>query len=125
MRIGYASFNRLVGAERFTAAFYRRVMWLLPNQNRQVLSLRWLAKDMAGPAGRVSVHLDDRRLNLVDYESDATAGRRRDSEICWVTVGEIQESLKWGTGLEYDVSELDCKAKGDAACRFEIRHPLG
>ena len=125
LRIGYASFNRLAAAQRFTASFYQRVLRVLPMQNRQVLTLRWLASDLARPGGRVSVHLDDRRLNLVDYESDATVGRRRDSEICWVTVGEIQESLKWGTGLEYDVSELNCKAKGDAACRFEIRDPLG
>ena len=125
LRIGYASFNRLVVAQSFTAGFYRQVLRLLPIQNRKVLTLRLLARDLASPRGRVSVHRDDHRLKLVDYESDATVGRHRDIEICWVTLGEIQESLKWGTGLEYDVSELSCKARGEPACRFEIRDPLG
>jgi hypothetical protein len=125
MRIGYATIKRLVAAQRFTASFYRRVLGLLPIQKRQVLTLRWLARDLANPGGRVSVHPDDRRLNLVDHESDATVGTHRDSEIRWVTVGEIQESLKWGLSVVYNVSELNCMAKGDAARRVQIRDPLG
>ena len=124
-RVGYASFNRLVASRRAMAGVYRLLFQLLPLQNRQVLTLKWLARELAGRGGHVSVHLDDRHLNFVDQESDATVGRHRDSQICWVTMGEIQEALKWGTGLEYDISEVSCKAKGDPACRFEIREPLG
>jgi predicted hydrocarbon binding protein len=124
-RVGFASFNRLVASRRLAAGFYRLLFQLLPLHSRQMLSLRWLAREMAGRDGQVTVHLDDRRINVVDQDSDATVGRRRDSEICWETVGEIQEALKWGTGLKYDVSELSCKAKGDPACRFEIGEPLG
>jgi predicted hydrocarbon binding protein len=123
-RVGYASFNRLVAGRRLTAGALRLLFKVLPLQSRRMITLRWLAREIAGRAGRVTVHLDDRRMNLVDHESDATVGRRRDSEICWETVGEIQEALKWGTGLEYDVTELSCKAKGDPACRFEIGEPL-
>ena len=123
-RVGYASFNRLVASRRITAGAYRLLFKVLPLQTRRMMTLRWLAHEIAGGGGRVTVHLDDRRLNLVDHESDATAGRHRDSEICWETVGEIQEALKWGTGLEYDVNEMSCKAKGDPACRFEIGEPL-
>ena len=79
---------------------------------------------MAGRGGHVTVFTDDNRISLVDHDSDATVGRRRDSEICWETVGEIQEALKWGTGQEYDVNERSCKAKGDPACRFEVGDPL-
>jgi predicted hydrocarbon binding protein len=123
-RVGYASFDRLVASRRFTAAAYRLLFKVLPLQRRQMLTLRWLGHELAGRGGRVTVTIDDSRISVVDHESDATVGRHRDSEICWETVGEIQEALKWGTGLEYDVNERSCKAKGDAACRFEIGDPL-
>jgi predicted hydrocarbon binding protein len=123
-RVGYASFDRLVASRRFVAGSYRLLFQVLPLQTRQMLTLRWLASEIAGRDGRVTVHLDDNRISLVDHESDATAGRHRDSEICWETIGEIQQALKWGTGHEFDVSERSCKAKGDAACRFEVGEPL-
>lgn len=125
MRIGYASFGRLVQGQRVRSAAYRALVRLLPMQLRRVQVLRWLAGDLAGPGGRVTVHLDDQRINVVDHTSDATAGRQRDLCICWETVGEIQEALKWGTGLEYEVTEMACRAKGDAACRFEVGDPIG
>ena len=123
-RVGNASFIRLVASRRITAGAYRLLFKILPLQTRRMMTLRWLAREIAGRGGRVTVHLDDGHINLVDHEGDATVGRHRDSEICWETVGEIQEALKWSTGLEYDVRELSCKAKGDAACRFEIGEPL-
>ncbi len=124
-RIGYSSFQRLVESRPLLAGFYRLLFRLLPAQNRQLLVLRWLAREIARPGGSVSVHLDDRRVAFVDCEGDATVGRQRDVPICWVTLGEIQEALKWGTGQEYDVTEASCKARGDLACRFEIGEPLG
>jgi predicted hydrocarbon binding protein len=124
-RVGYASFNRLVADKRLTASLFQLFFNVLPMQARQLVTLRWLAGELAGQGGRATVHRDDQYINLVDHESDATVGRHRDIEICWVTVGEIQEALKWGTGLEYDVTELSCKAKGDPACRFEIGEPVG
>lgn len=119
-RVGYASFDRLVASRRLAAAGYRLLFRFVPQRSRQLLTLRWLARELAGRDGRVTVYADEQRLNLLDHESDATVGRRRDSEICWETSGEIQQALKWGTGLEYDVNELACKANGAAACRFEI-----
>jgi predicted hydrocarbon binding protein len=124
-RVGYASFDRLVAGQRLTVTAYRLLFKFLPLQQRQIVTLRWLGRELAGRGGHVTVYLDDSRISLVDHESDATVGRHRESEICWETVGEIQEALKWGTGLEYDVNELACKAKGDAACRFEVGDPLG
>ncbi len=124
LRVGYASFNRLVASQRLLSNAYRLIFRLLPLQSRQIITLRWLARELAGRRGRVTVIREDRRLGLVDHESDATVGRHRDTEICWETLGEIQEALKWSTGLEYDVSEISCKAKGDPACRFEVGEPV-
>jgi predicted hydrocarbon binding protein len=120
LRIGYASFNGLTASQPRRAALYRLLFRVLPLRSRQILTLRWLAHEMAGPGGRVTVHLDSQHTIFVDHESDATVGRSRDTEICWVTAGQIREALKWGTGREHDVTEVACKAKGDPACRFEI-----
>ncbi len=125
MRIGYASFLRFVKGKPVQAALYRAFFRLLPMQPRRLQVLRWLAGELAGPGGRMTVHLDDRRINVVDHTSDATTGRQREHEICWETVGQIKEALKWGTGLEYEVTEMACRAKGDAVCRFEVGDPIG
>ncbi|MGH2523421.1 MAG: hypothetical protein ACRDH2_13035 [Anaerolineales bacterium] len=124
-RIGYASFNQLVKSQKLRALFYRLLVRVLPLQSRKLLVLRWLAREMAAPNGQVTVHLDDRHIAFVDHESDITFGRKREAEICWYTVGELQEALKWATGLEHEVSEMACKAKGDPTCRFDIGESLG
>lgn len=124
-RIGYASFKRLVESKRLRARLYQLLLRPLPMPSRRLLVLRWLAGHIAGPGGRVRVHLDDRHVAFVDQESYGTTGRRRDGEICWVTLGEIQEALKWGTGREYDVAEMSCQARGDPACRFDVGAPVG
>lgn len=123
-RIGHAAFDQLVKGQKFRAQLYRLAFLVLPLQQRKLMALRWLAQEMARPGGRVTVHLDDRHIAFVDRESDTTFGRTRDAEICWVTLGEIQEALKWATGAEYDVTEMSCKAKGDPACRFDIGEAL-
>lgn len=124
-RIGYAAFARLVADKRLVALGYQLLFRFLPLQTRKLVALRWLAREISGAGGDVTVHLDDQRIQLVDHESDATTGRQRDTPICWETLGEIQEALKWGTGLEYEVAEMNCRAKGDATCRFEIGDPIG
>jgi len=124
-RIGYASFKRLVESRRLRARILQTALRALPLPNRRLVVLRWLAGEVGGPGGRVRVHLDDRDLAFVDQESLATTGRLRDGEICWVTLGEIQEALKWGTGREYEVAEMSCKAKGEIACRFSVGEPVG
>ena len=119
-RIGGAAFSRLLEHRPFTVGVLKLARRVLPLQMRRVWVLRWLARDMAGHNGQVSVHQDDRHLEFVDHVSDSTAGRKRDSEICWVTLGTIQEALRWGTRSEFDIAEVSCRAKGDAACRFHI-----
>jgi predicted hydrocarbon binding protein len=123
-RIGHASFNKLVQSQKLQARVYQLMFKMLPLQNRKMMTLEWLAREMAAPSGQVTVHLDDRHIAFVDQQSDATFGRTRETEICWVTLGEIQEALKWCTGLEHDVSEMSCRAKGDPACRFDIGEAL-
>jgi hypothetical protein len=124
-RIGYASFQRLVAGQRLRARLLQVLLRALPQPQRRLLVLRWLAGQVGGPRGHVRVYLDDGSVTLVDQDSLGTTGRQRDGVICWVTLGEIQEALKWGTGREYDVAERRCKAHGEPACLFEVGAPVG
>jgi predicted hydrocarbon binding protein len=123
-RVGYAAFDGLVASHRLLAGFYRLLFRVMPVKSRQLIALRWLAREIAGRRGHVSIQRDDQHIYLIDRDSDATVGRRRESAICWETLGEIQQALKWSTGREFDVTELECKATGAPACRFEIGAPL-
>ena len=35
-------------------------------------------------------------------------------------VGSLEEALKWATGQDLVVEEIQCKAKGDRCCQFVI-----
>jgi len=120
-RIGHASFTRLLASNKFKAQTTQWLYRLQPHASRKLNALKWLAEEIAAPGGQVTVEPGEQYITLVDHESDATFGRTRDAEICWVTLGEIQEAVKWATGAEHEVVEVACKAKGDPACCFEIR----
>jgi predicted hydrocarbon binding protein len=124
LRVGVAAFQALLTIRRVKAASLRLVLRSMRLQQRRLLALRWLAREMGGPGGRISVHLDNDDLTFLDHDSDATTGRKRDAEICWVTVGQIQEALRWATGMEHEVIQASCRAKGDPACIFRIRNPV-
>ncbi len=125
LRIGYGSFTALRQSNPMATALCRAACWVMPAAWKKRLVLGWLARELAAPGGRVAVTTSGQRLALEDHTGDSTFGRQRDSEICWVTQGEITEALKWATGVEHVVSETACRAKGDPACRFEIGERAG
>jgi len=52
-------------------------------------------------------------------------GRKSDRPLCFTTAGGILEGLKWGTGKNFEVTEVACRGMGEAACVFRIpKHPL-
>ena len=48
------------------------------------------------------------------------AGKESDTHICWSWIGTLKEGLIWLTGKEFDVEEVECRAKGATACVWEI-----
>ncbi len=51
------------------------------------------------------------------FESDTVTS---DRPICYVTLGVIRTLVKWITGHEHDVEEIECRAKGDPADVFRV-----
>lgn len=116
-RIGASAFKELVRSRPVIRLIHAGLCRFLPRRPQQLWVLNWLAHDMGG---QVRVEVYQRRLRLIDHTSAATLGRQRETEICWLTQGEIMEALQWATGREHAVTETLCKAKGDPACQFEI-----
>ena len=123
-RIGREAFQQTLKSRPVQARLNRFLLRFLPPDARNLRVLNQLAAVLGEPGGNVTVHLDDRRFLLVDTTSDATFGQTTETEVCWLTVGQIQEALYWATGQEHDVTEVACKAKGSPACRFEISEAL-
>jgi predicted hydrocarbon binding protein len=96
----------------------------LPVEQRAQRSLEQLARQIAEPDGKVSVKREGEQLIVTDETSDGTYGRKHGHEICWQTIGEIQECVRWATGHSHEVTEVACQAKGDAACTFVIGQRL-
>ncbi len=45
--------------------------------------------------------------------------------ICYAVVGTLEAALKWGTGRDFAVREVQCHARGADACVFEVnKQPL-
>lgn len=120
LRIGRASFRQLLAHERLRAAGYRAAFLTMAHGARRLMVLRWLAAEMAFPDGRIEVQVEGRLLVFLDYAGDAVFGRQRETPGCWLTVGKLQEALRWAAGREHEVVETTCKSMGAPACRFEI-----
>lgn len=124
-RIGHAAFKRIIESDKTRWNITGFINRFLPARQQLQRSLTALARHLAAPDGNVGIYSDDGRLMFVDVSSDATQGRQRATEICWLTLGQIQECAFWATGSNYDITEVSCKAKGEAECRFEIGERLG
>lgn len=124
VQIGRAAFRQLLADAPWRARLYRAAFLFLPPAMRQRLALRWLAREMALPNGRVVVTRSPDGLVLEDYESDPVFGQASASLGCAVTLGKVQAALYWATGREYAVHETQCKTHGAPACCFEIGAPL-
>ncbi len=123
-RIGHATFRQIVAADPLAWRVLAFTNRLFPPKQRLRRALAKLATHLAEPDGKVAVYTDDQRLLFADDTGDSTWGRQRNTEICWLTLGQLQECITWAAGVPYDVTEIACKAKGDPGCKFEVGEAL-
>ena len=57
---------------------------------------------------------------FVDMFCALCYGRQAEEPVCHLLVGSIDEAVKWATGKEYEVREIECRAMGGDACRFLV-----
>jgi hypothetical protein len=121
IRVGRCVFEQMVTHQRWQTWQHRVAFLTLAPPARALRAVRWLADEIAVPAGRVEVEGGPGGLVMLDYEGDGVFGRQRDAPGCWLTVGKLQGAVHWATGREYEVVETECRGTGSPACRFEIK----
>jgi predicted hydrocarbon binding protein len=125
LRVGQVFFRQLLAHHPVKARLHHLLYRVLPRRRQQRLVLRWLMQVFAAPDGKPQILSEGGALFVIDDHCDSSFGLRQDAPACWVTLGAIQEALRWATGHDYDVTEVACQATGDPVCRFEIGKSLG
>ena len=120
LRVGQRLWNHLLEDAALGGRAQAAVIKRLPLATRRKSTLELLAKFLGTQSGDITIHTLDLELLLVDHASPAAHAQRDAAPICFVTQGLIRESLFWATGKNYDVEEIQCKAKGSNTCEFKI-----
>jgi predicted hydrocarbon binding protein len=68
------------------------------------------------------MRVEDRgdKLAYITEDCAMCAGKQADGPMCWLFTGSLQESIRWLTGREFDIVEVECRAAGAPACVWEI-----
>ncbi len=121
MRIGRATFNYSLKEQPAILGLAGVALKALPMGPRIKLVLdnmaKALTKDVNQPA-----HIEEYGDNfyLIAEECPCHWRPAHDKPCCFVSIGGIQEALRWATGKSFRVEEVTCLAKGDDACRYQI-----
>jgi bacteriochlorophyll 4-vinyl reductase len=122
-----ATFGRLGVKRRPSATLLRPMLSLLPLQRRVRTILDALIREADTARGEALHTLSERPDFYILTFRDCLYcdGMHPAEPICFTLVGTLEVVLKWGTGRDFMVREVKCRARGAAACVFEIdKQPL-
>ena len=126
IRIGRATFRYALKEKPAVLGLAGLAFKALPRVARMKLVLASLARaatrDVNQPTD-IEEH-DEHFLFVVD-ECPCHWRGKKDKPVCFVTVGVLNGALRWATGKNFKVQEVNCIAMGDDACRYRIdKKPL-
>ena len=126
IRIGRATFRYALKEKPAVLGLAGLAFKALPRVARMKLVLASLARaatrDVNQPTD-IEEH-DEHFLFVVD-ECPCRWRGKKDKPVCFVTVGVLNGALRWATGKNFEVQEVNCIAMGDDACRYRIdKKPL-
>ena len=122
-----AAFGTTAVKRRPSAKLLKPMLSLLPLQRRVRTLLDALVNEANTARGAALHTLTDKPDQYVLTFNDCLycAGMHPSEPICFTIVGILEATLKWGTGRDFTVREVQCQARGAAACVFEIvKQPL-
>ncbi len=124
-RIGKASFQYGVREQAALLGIAGVALKLLPEKQRIKFILNGLANALKKSNPAVDAWVDEQGDTIAYIEKTCGIcwGRESDQPMCHLYVGSISEAVLWATGVEHEVVETHCLAKGDEYCRFEIGAP--
>ncbi len=121
-RIGKASFQYGVREQAALLGIAGAAIKLLPEKQRIKFILNGLVNALKKSNPAVDAWVDEQGENIAYIEKTCAIcwGRQSAQPVCHLYVGTVSEAVLWATGVEHDVVETHCIAKGDEYCRFEV-----
>ena len=120
-------FGKAAVKRRPSAALLRPMLRVLPVQRRSRALLDAVIDEANRMRGeRLHTWQDDLDHYTITFRDCLQCASLHPAEpICFTIVGVFETTLKWGTGRDFAVREVRCRARGDEACVFEIgKQPL-
>ncbi|RPI25658.1 MAG: hypothetical protein EHM70_19845 [Chloroflexota bacterium] len=125
-RIGKASFQYAVREQAALLGIAGVALKVLPQRQRIKFILNSLVNALKKTNPQVNAWVDESegKIALVEATCAICNGRTSNTPICFLFIGSIAEAVRWATGVDFEIRETHCRAKGDEYCRFEVGEPL-
>jgi bacteriochlorophyll 4-vinyl reductase len=121
-RIGKASFQYGVREQAALLGIAGVAIKLLPEKQRIKFILNGMANALkkSNPTIEAWVEEQGDRMAYIEKTCSVCWGRQSDQPLCHLYAGSVGEAVLWATGVEREITETHCLAKGDEYCRFEV-----
>jgi len=122
-RVGKASFQYAVREQAALLGLASVALKILPEKQRIRFILNSMVNALKKTNSQVEAWVDetpDGKIAYVERTCAVCYGRKSSQPVCYLYIGSVAEAVRWATGMEHEVQETHCVAKGDDFCRFEI-----
>jgi len=121
-RIGKASFQYGVREQAALLGVAGVALKLLPEKQRIKFILNGMANALKKSNPEVDAWMEDKGDTIAYIERTCAIcwGRNSEKPVCHLYVGSVGEAVLWATGVEHEIVETHCIARGDEYCRFEV-----
>jgi predicted hydrocarbon binding protein len=121
-RIGKASFQYGVREQATLLGVAGVALKILPEKQRIKFILNGMVNALKKSNAEVDAWVDESGENIAYVEKTCALcwGRQSEQPICHLYVGSVGEAVLWASGVEHEIIETHCLAKGDPYCRFEV-----
>jgi predicted hydrocarbon binding protein len=121
-RVGKASFQYGIREQAALLGIAGAAIKLLPEKQRIKFILNGMVNALKKSNPEVDAWVEEQGDKLAYIEKTCAIcwGRSSDTSVCHLYVGSISEAVQWATGVEHNIVETHCIAKGDEYCRFEV-----
>jgi bacteriochlorophyll 4-vinyl reductase len=121
-RIGRASFRYGVEEQATLMGVAGTALKVMPQKTRVKFILTQMAKSLMDVNEDTHIEVQETPEGFVfaDFTCGVCCCRQAEHPICHLYIGSTSEAVKWATGHDYEVREIECRAMGAEACRFLV-----
>ena len=121
-RIGKASFQYGVREQSALLGVAGVALKFLPEKQRIKFILNGMADALKKSNPEVDAWMEEAGDTIAYIERTCAIcwGRHSEQPVCHLYVGSVGEAVLWATGVEHQITETHCIARGDEYCRFEV-----